>query len=241
MWGQDGGPTYVRTLPFPKVLGLTPADFKKNLHYNKAGAKWWPLVGPCGTLSFAMRHATCQTNIGPCPPLSNSTTKSSNMLPIHFILYGRTVSCHVAYTDCTVSICMFGKTYRMQYLSHTNSIWACWSCAGIVRMISTQWIHFLENLNNFIFEHFFIPWITPPHWESFGTPKEYFQSIWIWGYSSLSFPTSIHLSFLEFFPLIPTWRYSTFPHFEFLIFLSRIVSSYNFERYFGDKSSTEGI
>jgi hypothetical protein len=59
--------------------------------------------------------------------------------------------------------------------------------------------------------------------------------------SSLTFPTSIHLSFLGFVPLRPTQRYSTFPQFEVLILLSRIVSSCNSEIYSDEKSSMEGI
>jgi hypothetical protein len=123
MWGRYGGSTCVKTLPFSEVLGSTPVDFKKFLHYKKGGSTWRPLAGPRGTLSFSTIHACmCQTKIGPCPPLANLAAKSAEMSHVHVILYSRMVSCHVAYTDCTVSICMFGKTYRMQYLSHTNYV-----------------------------------------------------------------------------------------------------------------------
>ena len=110
---------------------------------------------PCGTLSFSMIHACmCQTKIGPCPPLANLAAKSAEMSHVHVILYSRMVSCHVAYTNYTVSICMFGKTYRMQYLSHTNYVWAHSSWVGIVRTRSTQWIHFRANTSTFVFEHY---------------------------------------------------------------------------------------
>ena len=87
----------------------------------------------------------------------------------------------------------------------------------------------------------FDPLITPPHWEAFGPPKDYFQSMWRWGYSSLTLPTSIHLALLGFVPLRPTRRYSTFPRFEVRILLLRMVSSCSFVRYSGEKSSIEGI
>jgi hypothetical protein len=38
-------------------------------------------------------------------------------------------------------------------------------------------VHFEVIPSILIFEQNLIPWITPPHWEDFGPPKDYFQSI----------------------------------------------------------------
>jgi hypothetical protein len=103
--------------------GFDPRGLQKNFTLQKRGFHVATPGWPRGTLSFSMIHACmCQTKIGPCPPLANLAAKSAEMSHVHVILYSRMVSCHVAYTDCTVSICMFGKTYRMQYLSHTNYV-----------------------------------------------------------------------------------------------------------------------
>ena len=113
MWGRYGGSTCVKTLPFSEVLGSTPVDFKKILHYKKGGSTWRPLAGPRGTLSFSMIHACmCQTKIGPCPPLANLAAKSAEMSHVHVILYSRMVSCHVQlaftclgkHTKCNISL-----------------------------------------------------------------------------------------------------------------------------------------
>ena len=184
---------------------------------------WRPLTGPHGTFPFTtymprvrpgLVHHTYQLNL---PHHMYMSTPFHVSLPHH--LYGRTVNCQMACTNCIVIIfLLFGKTDRMQYLPRMNSIWACSSYVGIVRTRSTH-----------------------PHSEAFGPPKDYFQSIWRWGYISLTFPTSILLALLGCVPLKPTQRYSRFPHFEVFIFLSRIVSSCNSEIYYGEKSSMEEI
>jgi hypothetical protein len=38
-------------------------------------------------------------------------------------------------------------------------------------------IRFEAILSTLHFEQNLIPWITPPHWEDFRPPKDYFQSI----------------------------------------------------------------
>jgi hypothetical protein len=99
-----GGPTYVNTFPPTEVRGLTPAEPIKVLtHQPNTGCH---VVGPpSGTLSFTKKHATCRPGIGPCIH-SNS--------PFHVITlchvssphqqYSRTVSCHMACTDCIINI-----------------------------------------------------------------------------------------------------------------------------------------
>ena len=128
---------------------------------------------------------------------------------------------------------------KMRHQEHTISVLSETSCVGVKATRSSFWHQFWALFNSLKFENFTNPLDHSSPLEAFGPTKDHFQSINKWGYNSLTI--TIHLDLIGFVPLSPTRRYSTFPHFEVLVFLSRMVSCGNYSRYWGDKSSIEGI
>ena len=72
--------------------------------------------------------------------------------------------------------------------------WALWSEAK-----------FIENLPLWVWAWFWAPDLSSPL-KAFWAPDDHFQLSNMWGYSSLTFPTSIHFHFKGFAPFSPTRR-----------------------------------
>jgi hypothetical protein len=80
--------------------------------------------------------------------------------------------------DCTVNKFLPVWQIEQNTIYHSYNVY--------LNLFKVRWVHgdeayilvcFEAILGALIFEQNLIPWITPPHWEAFGPPKDYFQSI----------------------------------------------------------------
>jgi hypothetical protein len=117
--------------------------------------------------------------------LPNNLAQSSCQLitsaqwPVHvtFLVWDRTMPRQHC-TNCTVSKILHVWKNRQNTISHSYDIH--------LNPFQLNWdledetyahVYFEAIPITLIFEQILIPWITPPHWEAFGPPKDYFQSI----------------------------------------------------------------
>jgi hypothetical protein len=165
---------FAKTLPYGGGPGFEPLWTPKILNANKRVPRGSPCLGHVAPPKFANKHATCP-NHSP-----HVTSCQSTCLPHH--LYHATSAydpCHVSNcTDCTVSKFLPVWQIEQNVISHSYSV--------CLNPFKVRWVrddeayvpvHFEAILSTLNFEQNLIPWITPPHWEAFGPPKDYFQSI----------------------------------------------------------------
>ena len=138
----------------------------------------------------------------------------------------------VAHASCASSVMFCHTAWPSRLVTHYVYHMLCSLNHRLITIVPC-WIGVILKMNNLL-DH------SSPL-KRFWTTKSLNHSASKWGYNSLTFPISIHLTLLGWMPLSPTWRYSTFPLRESLIFLSRITSSCNSFMYSCAISSTEGI
>jgi hypothetical protein len=176
MGGLVAGP-YQTILPRPEVAGLTSVESHKNFpianHWR--GAMWQPMIGPRGTVTFAKMRTHVKTPFSHvCQHLLSQHSNSPAMS-----LYGHTtcmIKCHIIIVwtlQSTKNLPLWQNEQNAIYCSYDVCLspfkfhWVCNDEAY-------AHVHFEVIPSTFIFEQYLIPWITPPHWEAFGPPKDYF-------------------------------------------------------------------
>jgi hypothetical protein len=132
-------------------------------------------------------HTTCQNNdtcqhwIHPLVCHKACLVSMPTHLPHHYMVIWTTTYIHLPhhhYTDCmdcTVSKILPVWKNEQNMISHSydiclNPFKLCWDREDKAYTC----VHFEAIPRTFIFEQNLIPWITPPHWEAFGPPKDYF-------------------------------------------------------------------
>ena len=182
---------------------------------------WWPLIGPRVVISFTTNkpHVIRQivhTSANPTPAMCHTALPREHPYGLY--------SQHIFF-------CLFDDLNRTRYLSHPTSVWTQMSCVGFM---TTRPTHLFD------LKQFWALWILRKIWSPgshlpIGKLLDLQKTIFSLSKDECIVPSPFqpqsNLALLGFVPLRPTRRYSTFPRFEVLILLSRIVSSCSFVRY----------
>jgi hypothetical protein len=142
-------------------------------------ATWHHSIGP---------HATCRNLIGQLT-CQSPVRHLCHIITFHVIVW----PCHISSMDMPHQ--QYGHATSALYGLYSQQNFAVWqsrqntishSYDVCLNPFKLHWDHedeayarvcFEAIPSTLIFEHILIPWITPPHWEAFGPPKDYFQSI----------------------------------------------------------------
>ena len=234
---------YIKIYIVGEVLGSKPADSHYIL-YNNINQTNGGHVAPMdwATCILIIHHQldTCQL------PIRHPTTNKN--LPRHHCMAVRSVRpCHVRpyglyglVQSASKKKFLFALMNRSRYLLHTDSIWQSKYTAGIRKTRQTQWHCFRRIPSTLKFEQNLIPWSHLPIGKLLDLQKTISFNL----YMRVQFPRPFNFNPFSF-SWICAFETNTkvhhIPRFEVLVFLSRIVSSCNSERYSGEKSSSEGI
>jgi hypothetical protein len=136
------------------------------------------MTRPHGTILFVTLNSMCQNQIGPHMSLPHH-------LPSHPAIQLSTSPCHMSVWTAQSAVQTVQSTKILHaWQSRQNAISLAYNVC--LNPLKLHWDHvdrvyarvcFQEILSTLIFEHILIPWITRPHWEAFGPPKDYFHSI----------------------------------------------------------------